>query len=88
MSYQYMHPDEREELEYQANARYDYLSEAFGNEARMLNQQAIDEQNDPHTWGFFSEAGMVKDNAVRAARRRCQEALAKAHAPADEDVPF
>lgn len=25
-----MHPDEIEEMDYQANARYDYLSEAYG----------------------------------------------------------
>jgi hypothetical protein len=34
------HPDEIEEMEYHAYARQDYLSEAFGDEARMLDAQA------------------------------------------------
>ena len=87
----YMHPDEIEEMEYQANARYDYLSEAFGAEARMLQQQAIDEQKDPRTHGYFSEAGMVNDNEIYLAKARCRAALAKQHPsfdPVDDDVPF
>jgi len=82
-----MHPDEIEEMEYQANARYDYLSEAFGAEARMLAAQGEDEQNDPHTYGYWSEAGLAAANVEDLARRRASEAIAKAHTPVD-DCPF
>lgn len=35
-----MHPDEIEEMDYQANAHYDYMREAFGAEARLLAKMA------------------------------------------------
>lgn len=35
-----LHPDEIEDAEYEMNARADYLSEAFGAEARLLAREA------------------------------------------------
>lgn len=34
---------EQEDQEYELNARYDYISEAYGHEAMLLNQMAEDD---------------------------------------------
>ncbi len=38
-----IHPDELEEMEYQIHADADYLSEAFGDEARLLAREDANE---------------------------------------------
>ncbi len=42
------HPDEIEEMEYQLHAQADYLSEAFGDEARLLaNEDKYEYADEP-----------------------------------------
>jgi len=84
-----MNEQEREAMEHDMFAREDYLSEAFGAEARMLAAQAEDECNDPRTYGFFSEAGLEAANFEDSSKRRASRAIADAHAsPVVDDCPF
>jgi hypothetical protein len=58
-----MSEDEREEIEFQLNAKTDYLSEAFGAEARLLNAQAIDEINEFENNGWPGDGSGTDDLA-------------------------
>jgi guanylate kinase len=86
----YMHPDELEEIEYQLNGRADYLSEAFGAEARLLAAQGEDEHIEE--CGYASRQGMQAANRVYRAKLRCAAAIRRNHAAAcllpSDDVPF
>jgi hypothetical protein len=62
-----MHPDLIEEMEYQANARYDYLNEAYGetarDAARMLEQDYAAEMEEARNTPWVREA-RFDDHAV------------------------
>jgi len=83
-----MHLDEIEEMEYQLNARADYLSEAFGAEARMLDAQARDEEAVyAKDCGFATAEGHSASSRATREKARASEAIAQAHSPVD-DCPF
>jgi len=87
-----MHLDEIEEMEYQLNARADYLSEAFGAEACMLDAQARDEEAaDAEMYakdcGFATAEGHSASSRATREKARASEAIAQAHSPVD-DCPF
>lgn len=77
---------EREEFEYHLNARADYLSEAFGDEARLLAQQDFDDGFACR--GFFSAAGAEAGDREWSARRRAANTIRDNHAGPVDDCPF
>ena len=81
---------EEDEENFRADARYDYLSEAFGDEARLLAAQAADEAREAA--GFQSAWGEYRANQQWLAKQRCAAAIRRNHAVAcmlpSEDVPF
>lgn len=71
------------------NARYDYLSEAFGDEARLLYAQARDDERAEREAasreaGFLTLAGDEAHGRETQSRARARASI---HAPVD-DVPF
>jgi hypothetical protein len=80
---------EREHYEYELNARADYLSEAFGDEARLLHAQALDDEREyqfleARKAGFFSLEGDAAHGREVKSRARARASI---HAPVD-NVPF
>ena len=78
---------EREHWDHELNARADYLSEAFGAEARLLAAQAWDEAIEGY--GYFSQSGWEAHGIELTARARAAKSIAKRHTPVVvDDVPF
>jgi hypothetical protein len=68
-------PDAIEDREYHFNARYDYLSEAFGAEARSLQAQALDER--ANDCGFTCYAAQRLANEEWNAKLRAAASIRK-----------
>lgn len=72
---------QQEEADYEMNAQADYMSEAFGEEARMLNAQA--------RWEHEAEEALRANDAMDAMETRGGPAPVEHHAPLSyDDIPF
>ena len=58
----YFNIQQQEEADYQINAAADYISEAFGDEARLLNEQAC--------WEAKEEEDQYRNDALDAIEAR------------------
>jgi len=83
-----MHPDELEEIEFQLNARADYLSEAFGREARLLSAQMVDDT--ARECGFTYNRTYQMACKEFYARQRARQSILKNHPGhvIENEVPF